>query len=71
MRALTSKGGDILSHFDKIDESQAQMENTSLEHLLFNILDEAANERKFKGLHLPLLKKFLGFAKLFKKLLNN
>ena len=47
MRALTSKDGDILSHFDKIDESQAQIHNTSLEHLLINN-DVAANKGKIE-----------------------
>ena len=53
MRALTSKIGDLLSHFDKIDESEAEIENTSLHHHLFNNHDLPANKGKIKG-QLPL-----------------
>ena len=35
MRALTSEDADLLSHFDKIDQSQAQIKDTSPKHLLF------------------------------------
>ena len=53
MRALTSKDGDLLSHFDKIDESQAHNQFTSLKHLLINNHDKAANKSKIKR-QLPL-----------------
>ena len=33
MTALTSKDGGLLSHFDKIDESEAEIENTSPHHI--------------------------------------
>ena len=61
MRALTSKNGDFLSHFDKNDESHAQIQNTSLKHPFINNHDVAANKGKRKG-HLPL-ERFLDFAK--------
>ena len=44
MRALTSKGWDLLPYFDKIDESRAEIENTSLKHILVNIHNVAANK---------------------------
>ena len=46
MRSLTSKSGDLLSHFDKIDETAAQKKNTSLKHHLVNNHDEDANKGK-------------------------
>ena len=52
-RALTSKDGDLLSHFDKNDESEAERENTSLHHHLINNHNLVANKRKIKGV-LPL-----------------
>ena len=36
MRALSSKDGDLLSHFDKIDESEDEINGTSLHHHLIN-----------------------------------
>ena len=48
MRALTSEDADLLSHFDKVDQSQAQIEDTSLKHLLFKNHDEAAKKSKIK-----------------------
>ena len=56
----------FLSHFDKIDESQAQIEKLSLKHLLINNHDIAANKNKIK-IQLPLENKF-GFCETFKKL---
>ena len=49
MRALTSKDGDLLSNFDKIDESGAEIKHTSLNHHLNNNHDVAANKGKIKG----------------------
>ena len=66
MRALTSTDGDLLSQFDKIDETEAEIENTSLHHHLINNHDLAANKGKIKGV-LPL-KNFFGFCKAFKKI---
>ena len=47
MRALTSKDGDLLSHFD-IDESQAESNNTSLKQMLINNHTVEANRGKIK-----------------------
>ena len=66
MRAPTSKDGDLLSHFDKIDESEAEIENISLHHHLINNHDLAANKGKIKGV-LPLEQNF-GFCRTFKKI---
>ena len=52
MRALTSKDGDLLTHFDNIDETQNGSNNTSLKQMLINSHTEA-NREKIKG-HLPL-----------------
>ena len=49
MRALTSKDGDLLSHFDQIDESRDEIGNTVLKYHLNNNHDLAANKAKFKG----------------------
>ena len=49
MTALTIKEGYLLSHFDKIDESKAEIENTSLiQHFIKNH-DVAAIKSKIKG----------------------
>ena len=48
-RALTSKDGDLLSQFDKTDESQDEIENTSSHHLLINNHNVSANKSKIKG----------------------
>ena len=53
MRALTSKDGDLLSHFDKIDEPEEEIENTSLHHHLVKNHDQPAGRGKIKGV-LPL-----------------
>ena len=63
-RALTSKDGDLLSHFDKNDESEAELENTSLHHHLINNHNLVANKRKIKGV--LLLQKIFRFCKTFK-----
>ena len=54
MRVLTSMDGEYSSHLDEIDESQTEIENTSLKHLLI------------KG-QLPL-EYFFGFCRTFKKI---
>ena len=46
MRALTSKDGDLMSHFDNIDEIQAESNNTSIKKMLNNNHTERANQRK-------------------------
>ena len=65
MGALTSTDGDLLSQFDKIDESEAEIENTSLHHNLINNHDLAANKGKIKGVF-PL-ENIFGFCKTFEK----
>ena len=69
MRALTSKVGDLLSHFDKIEQSEAEIENTSLHHHLFNNDDLPANKGKIEG-QLPL-EHIFGFCRTLKEFLNN
>ena len=46
MRALLSKDGDLLSHFDKNDESQAENNNISLKQHLPNNHNVAAKKLK-------------------------
>ena len=55
----------MLSHFDKTDESQAQIQNTSLKGLLIKNLDIAANEGKIErhSLH----EYSFGFCRSFRK----
>ena len=64
MRALTSKDGDLLSHFEKFDESEAEIENTSLYHHLISNHEIPANNGKIKGV-LPL-EHIFGFCKTLK-----
>ena len=66
MRALTSKHGGLLSHFDKIDKSEAEIENTTLHHHLINNHDRPASKGKIKG-YVPL-EHICGFCKNFKKI---
>ena len=66
IRALASKDGDFLSHFDKIDESEVENEHTSLHHHLINNHDVDANKGKIKG-QLPL-EHIFGFCRVFKKI---
>ena len=66
LRALTSKDGDLLSHFDKIDESPAESNNTTLKQMLIDNHTEAVNRGKIKGQ--LLLEDKLGFCKTFKKI---
>ena len=61
MRALTSKDGDLVSHSDKIDESEAE-----LHHHFINNHNLAVNKGKVKG-QLPL-EHIFGFCKTFKKI---
>ena len=62
MRALTSKDGDLLSHFDQIDETPAASNNTSSRQMLINN-DIEANRGKIKGQ--LLLEDIFGFCKTF------
>ena len=63
MRALTSTDGDLISHFDKIDEIEVEFNNTLLKHLHVNNHDIAADKRKTKNL-VPL-EHIFGFCKTF------
>ena len=63
MRSLTSTDGDSISHFNEIDESRAELNNTSLEHLLVNNYDVAADRRKIDR-YLPL-EDIFGFCRTF------
>ena len=65
MRALTSKDGDLFSHFDDIDETQAGSNNISLKQMLVNNHTVEANRGKIKGQ--LLLEYIFGFCKTFKK----
>ena len=67
MRALTSKDGDLLSHFDQIDETPAASNYTSLKQMLINNHIEA-NRGKIRGQ--LLLEDIFGFCKTFKKTKN-
>ena len=67
MRVLTSKDGDLLSHFDKKWLfSSWNWKKTSLHHHLIINHDEAAIKRKMKGI-LPL-EHIFGFCKTFRKI---
>ena len=69
MRALTSKDGNLLSHFDQIDEAPAASNNTSLKQMLVNNHTVEANRAKKRG-HL-LLEDIFGFCKTFKEITKN
>ena len=49
MRVLTSKEGDLLSHFDENAEFEAEIDKTLLEHLLINNHGIAADKGERKG----------------------
>ena len=63
MTSLTSKDGDLLSHFDEIDESEAENKTASLHLYLFNDHNTPANKGKIKE-QLPL-EHIFGFCKTF------
>ena len=63
MRVLTSKDGDIISYFDKINEPN--INDTTLKQRLINNHTVAANKGKITG-QLPL-EHIFGFCKTFKK----
>ena len=64
MTALKGKDGDLLSHFDKIDKFQPEIDKTTPKHNIVSKHDIPANEGKRKG-QLPL-KHILGFCRTFK-----
>ena len=68
MRALTSKDGDLSSHFDKIDETKKGINNTSLKQMLNN--NHTDVNRGNIHAHLPLEHMF-GFCITFKKVTKN
>ena len=67
-RVLTKKDGDLLSHIDKIDETEKGRNNTSLKQMLFSNHTDA-NEGKTKD-HLPL-EHIFEFCKTFEKIRKN
>ena len=69
MRILTSNDGDLTSHFDRIDEIETKLSNTSKNHPLFNNRDTAANKGNRKS-QIPVDPIF-GFGKLSEKLPHN
>ena len=70
MTALTSKGGELLSHFDNIDETQNAINNFPLKLKQMLITNHTqASQGKIKSL-LPIEHKF-GFCKTFKKITKN
>ena len=46
IRILTSKDGGLISHSDIIDESEAQISNTTLKHLLISNHNIAGDKEK-------------------------
>ena len=68
MRALASKNGDLLSRFDKIGESEAEIENTSLHHHPNNNHDQPANKGRINRVF-PL-ENIFRFWKTFIKITN-
>ena len=64
MRLLTQKDGDLSSYFDKIDEREAGITNSSLKHLLNDSHTNDDNKGKI-GANLPLEHVF-GFYKTLK-----
>ena len=68
LRSMTSKDGDLLSHFDNFNDgdTNATIIHTSSEELLFDNHTVLANKGKIKG-QLPLEHIFL-FCKTFKKI---
>ena len=71
MRALTSKDGDLLSHFDNFNDGDRNdsITNTSLKQMLIDNHTEPVNRGKVKGQ--LLLEDIFGFCKTFKKITKN
>ena len=65
MRLVTQKDGDLSTYFDIIDESEGQINNSSLKQILINTHTDD-NKGIISG-HLPLQIIF-GFARSFKKI---
>ena len=64
MHLVTQKDGDLSPNFDIIDESEAEIDNSSLKQVLINNPTDE-NKGIIRG-HLPL-EYIFGFAKSFKK----
>ena len=71
MRASTSKDGDLLSNFDKINDGDTNdsISNTSLKEMLIDNNTVVANKGKIKG-QLPL-EHIFGFCKTIEKITKN
>ena len=71
MRSLTSKDGDLLSHFDNINEGStaADFSSTPIKQMLFDNHTVEVNRGKLKS-QLPL-EQIFGFCKTFKKISKN
>ena len=65
MRLVTEKDGDLSTYFDIIDESEGEINNSSLKKILINNHSEA-NRGLIRG-HLPL-EYIFGFCRSFKKI---
>ena len=68
MRVLTSKDGDLVSFFDKINETQAGIVDSSLKKMLIYTHTVEADKGKIVG-QIPL-EHIFGFCKTFKKITN-
>ena len=66
MRILTQKDGDLSSYFDKINETEAGMNDSTLKHMLINSHTNDDNRGKIRA-NLPL-EHIFGFCKTFKKI---
>ena len=66
MRLLTQKDGDLSSYFDKIDETEAEINNTTLKKMLINSHTDDNNKGKIRA-NLPL-EYIFGFCQTFKKI---
>ena len=64
MRFLKQKDGDLSSYFEKIDEYEASLTNSTLKHMLIDSHFNDDNKGKRKAI-LPL-EHFFGFCKTFK-----
>ena len=71
MKSLTSKDGDLLSHFDKFNDgdTNASINNTSLKQMLIDNHTQPINRGKIKGQ--LLLEDVFGFCKTLKKITKN
>ena len=71
MRSLTSKDGDLSSHFDKFNDgdTNASINNTSLKQMLIDNHTIPVNRGKVKGQ--LLLEDVFGFCKTFKRITKN